>query len=231
MTLIYGHRGAKGEAPENTLTSFQECLKHGVRRCELDLHLSKDGELMVIHDPTLKRTTDRRGKVNEHLAADLVTYDARKGGPGWVSPCPIPRLEELFEQCAFEHWQLEVKSASRTRAANTVLAIREMAQRHGLLAKVPYEVGKAFFKGMARAQISGERVGMLKILFHRETLEVLGVHCFGDQASEIVHIGQAIMSQPGEANTMKYFVNTTFNYPTMAEAYRVAAYDGLNRLF
>ncbi|PVZ20425.1 MULTISPECIES: Si-specific NAD(P)(+) transhydrogenase [unclassified Pseudomonas] len=98
-------------------------------------------------------------------------------------------------------------------------------------AKVPYEVGKAFFKGMARAQISDEPVGMLKILFHRETLEVLGVHCFGDQASEIVHIGQAIMNQPGEQNTLKYFVNTTFNYPTMAEAYRVAAYDGLNRLF
>lgn len=73
MTFIYGHRGAKGEAPENTLVSFQECIKHGVRRCELDLHLSLDGELMVIHDPTLKRTTDRRGKVNEHLAADLVT--------------------------------------------------------------------------------------------------------------------------------------------------------------
>jgi glycerophosphoryl diester phosphodiesterase len=68
VTLIYGHRGAKGEAPENTLTSFQECLKHGVRRCELDLHLSMDGELMVIHDPTLKRTTDRRGKVVEHPA-------------------------------------------------------------------------------------------------------------------------------------------------------------------
>ena len=57
MTLIYGHRGAKGEAPENTLVSFQQCLEHGVRRCELDLHLSRDGELMVIHDPTLKRTT------------------------------------------------------------------------------------------------------------------------------------------------------------------------------
>ncbi len=97
--------------------------------------------------------------------------------------------------------------------------------------KVPYEVGKAFFKGMARAQISNEPVGMLKILFHRDTLQVLGVHCFGDQASEIVHIGQAIMNQPGELNTLKYFVNTTFNYPTMAEAYRVAAYDGLNRLF
>jgi len=98
-------------------------------------------------------------------------------------------------------------------------------------ANIPYEVGKAFFKGMARAQIAGEAVGMLKILFHRETLEILGVHCFGYQASEIVHIGQAIMSQKGQANTLKYFVNTTFNYPTMAEAYRVAAFDGLNRLF
>lgn len=98
-------------------------------------------------------------------------------------------------------------------------------------AKIPYEVGKAFFKSMARAQISSEPVGMLKILFHRETLAVLGVHCFGYQASEIVHIGQAIMNQPGEANTLRYFVNTTFNYPTMAEAYRVAAFDGLNRLF
>jgi len=97
--------------------------------------------------------------------------------------------------------------------------------------KVPYEVGKAFFKSMSRAQISGEETGMLKILFHRETLEILGVHCFGYQASEIVHIGQAIMNQPGEANSLKYFINTTFNFPTMAEAYRVAAYDGLNRLF
>ncbi|TBU97734.1 Si-specific NAD(P)(+) transhydrogenase [Stutzerimonas kirkiae] len=103
---------------------------------------------------------------------------------------------------------------------------RELTQ-----AKIPYEVGKAFFKGMARAQIAHEKTGMLKILFHRETLEVLGVHCFGYQASEIVHIGQAIMNQPGEANTIKYFINNTFNYPTMAEAYRVAAFDGLNRLF
>ncbi len=104
-------------------------------------------------------------------------------------------------------------------------------ERELTLEQVPYEVGKAFFKGMARAQIAVEPVGMLKILFHRETLEILGVHCFGYQASEIVHIGQAIMNQKGEANTIKYFVNTTFNYPTMAEAYRVAAFDGLNRLF
>jgi len=97
--------------------------------------------------------------------------------------------------------------------------------------KVPYEVGQAFFRTLARAQITGETTGMLKILFHRETLEILGIHCFGDQASEIVHIGQAVMAQEGDANTLNYFVNTTFNYPTMAEAYRVAAINGLNRVF
>jgi len=97
--------------------------------------------------------------------------------------------------------------------------------------KVPYEVGKSLFKNTARGLITGEQVGMLKILFHFDTLEILGIHCFGDQASEIVHIGQAIMLQEGKANTMRYFLDTTFNYPTMAEAYRIAALDGLNRVF
>ena len=97
-------------------------------------------------------------------------------------------------------------------------------------AKVPYEVGRAFFKDIARAQISGEEVGMLKILFHLDTLEILGVHCFGAESAEIVHIGQVVMDQEAGANTVTYFTNTTFNYPTMAEAYRVAALNGLNRL-
>jgi NAD(P) transhydrogenase len=97
--------------------------------------------------------------------------------------------------------------------------------------QVPYEVGRALFKTIARAQITGHTVGMLKLLFHRETLEILGIHCFGEQASEIVHIGQAIMTQPGEGNSLLYFTETTFNYPTMAEAYRVAALNGLNRIF
>lgn len=97
--------------------------------------------------------------------------------------------------------------------------------------KIPYEVGKAYFHSIARAQITGDEVGMLKIIFHFETLEILGIHCFGDQASEIVHIGQAIMNQKGDANTLRYFLNTTFNYPTMAEAYKVAALDGINRVF
>lgn len=112
----------------------------------------------------------------------------------------------------------EISSLGRTE--------RELTE-HG----VPYEVGQCSFKSLARAQITGQTVGMLKLLFHRETLQLLGIHCFGSNASEIIHIGQAIMSQPGEQNSLNYFVNSTFNYPTMAEAYRVAALNGLNRLF
>ncbi|MGB0218365.1 MAG: Si-specific NAD(P)(+) transhydrogenase [Sinimarinibacterium flocculans] len=96
-------------------------------------------------------------------------------------------------------------------------------------ARVPYEAGRASFKHIARAQMAQQTTGMLKILFHAETLQVLGVHCFGDRASEIVHIGQTVMADPAR-NSMRYFVDTTFNYPTMAEAYRVAAHNGLNRL-
>ena len=111
----------------------------------------------------------------------------------------------------------EISSLGRTE--------RELTEQN-----VPYEVGRAEFKNLARAQISGRDVGMLKILFHRETLEILGIHCFGAQSAEIVHIGQAIMSQRQEANSLMYFAETTFNYPTMAEAYRVAALYGLNRI-
>jgi NAD(P) transhydrogenase len=96
---------------------------------------------------------------------------------------------------------------------------------------VPYEVGQANFSSIARAQIAGHTVGMLKLLFHRETLELLGIHCFGERASEIIHIGQAVMTREGTGNSIRYFVETTFNYPTMAEAYRVAALNGLNRNF
>ncbi|MFO0906466.1 MAG: Si-specific NAD(P)(+) transhydrogenase [Pirellulales bacterium] len=112
----------------------------------------------------------------------------------------------------------EISSVGRTE--------RELTE-----AKIPYEIGHAQFKNLARAQITGQTVGMLKLLFHRETLEVLGVHCFGANAAEIIHIGQAILTQQPPANTLLYFINTTFNYPTMAEAYRVAALNGYNRLF
>lgn len=137
MTLIYGHRGARGEAPENTLASFAKALEAGVTRVELDLHLSADRQLMVIHDPTLKRTTGRRGKVAQHKATELQAMDARKGLSGWPRACPIPTLEQVFARFpAFEHYQLEVKSGSTAQSRTVLSAIWQLVERFGLQDKV-----------------------------------------------------------------------------------------------
>jgi NAD(P) transhydrogenase len=95
------------------------------------------------------------------------------------------------------------------------------------LQRVPYEVGIARYSEIARGQITGDQTGLLKLLFHRETRQLLGVHAIGESATEIVHIGQTVMSFDG---TIDYFRDTVFNYPTMAECYKVAALDGLNKL-
>lgn len=92
---------------------------------------------------------------------------------------------------------------------------------------VPYEVGKAEYKEIARGQIIGDTTGLLKLLFHIETRALLGVCILGEGASELVHIGQAVLAMNG---TIDYFVDTVFNYPTLAECYKTAAFDGINRL-
>lgn len=135
--LIYGHRGARGEAPENTLASFASALQAGVTRVELDLHLSADHQLMVIHDPTLQRTTGIRGRVAAHTAEQLGRMDARLGLKGWAEPCPIPTLEQLFQTFPqFEHYQLEVKSGSRGQARPVLEAILRLVDRYRLQDKV-----------------------------------------------------------------------------------------------
>ncbi|HEY4979551.1 MAG TPA: Si-specific NAD(P)(+) transhydrogenase, partial [Candidatus Acidoferrum sp.] len=92
---------------------------------------------------------------------------------------------------------------------------------------VPYEVGVAYYREIARGQISGHTEGRLKLLFHRQSLELLGVHIYGEDAAELLHIGQAVMLLKGK---MTYFIQTVFNYPTLAECYKAAAFNGLNRL-
>jgi len=92
---------------------------------------------------------------------------------------------------------------------------------------VPYEVGMAYYREVARGQIRGDTTGRLKLIFHRDTRKVLGVHIIGEGAAELVHIGQAVMTLDG---TVDYFIDTVFNYPTLAECYKVAAFNGLGRL-
>jgi NAD(P) transhydrogenase len=92
---------------------------------------------------------------------------------------------------------------------------------------IPYETGIAKFKEIARGQLIGDESGILKLLFHRETQEILGVHILGESATELIHIGQAVIALHGG---LKYFKDTVFNYPTLAECYKVAALDGYNKI-
>ena len=93
--------------------------------------------------------------------------------------------------------------------------------------KVPYEIGHAFYRETARAHIMGDTEGMLKLIFHRETLHLLGVHIIGERATELVHVGQAVIAYGG---TIEYFIDNVVNYPTLSEAYKIAALNGYNRL-
>ncbi len=92
---------------------------------------------------------------------------------------------------------------------------------------IPYDAGVASYKEIARGQLLGDEQGMLKLLIHQDDHRILGVHAIGTGATELIHIGQTVMAFGG---TAEFFVNNVFNFPTLAEAYKVAAYNGLNKL-
>ena len=94
-------------------------------------------------------------------------------------------------------------------------------------AAIPYEAGIAQYSELARGQLLGDETGMLKLLIHQENRKILGVHVIGTGATELIHIGQAVMALGG---TIDYFVDNVFNFPTLAEAYKTAALNGINKL-
>lgn len=222
------------------LETYDDCvilyLKSG-KRIKSDAILwsnGRSGNTDSLNLAAIGLTANSRGqlKVNEHYQTDIPNIYAAGDVIGWPS-----LASAAYDQgrCAAAY-MVGDENAQPVRSVPTgIYTIPEISsigknEQELTAEKVPYEVGQAFFKHLARAQIIGERSGVLKILFHRETLEILGIHCYGNHASEIIHIGQAVMESKG-GNTLEYFVNTTFNYPTMAEAYRVAALNGLNRVF
>lgn len=135
--ILYGHRGARGEAPENTLPGFLMAYRHGIRHFELDLQLSADGIPVVIHDPTLERTTGVRGKVADLTVAELAALDARQNTAPWPVAVGVPTLEEVLD--AFSetvHFQLEVKPDSRPRMNILCNRLTEMIQSRQLFNSV-----------------------------------------------------------------------------------------------
>jgi glycerophosphoryl diester phosphodiesterase len=125
--IVYGHRGARGEAPENTIAGAQHAVARGVRNLEIDLQLSSDGELVVLHDTSIKRTVGSRGKVADFSARELAKMDARASGTPWPNKrgTGIPTLTALVEALPqIQHWQLELKSgrsAYNTRLVDTLV--------------------------------------------------------------------------------------------------------------
>lgn len=178
-------------------------------------------------------TPNSRGQlaVNDHYQTDVAHVYAAGDVIGWPSLASAA-YDQGRAAAAYMVGDNDAKPV--TSVPTGIYTIPEISsigktEKELTAEKVPYEVGQASFRHLARAQITGETVGMLKLLFHRETKAILGIHCFGNNAAEIVHIGQAVMLSSN--NSLDYFTQTTFNYPTMAEAYRVAALNGLNRLF
>lgn len=110
--LLFGHRGAAAEAPENTLSGFAHAWEVGVRCFETDVRLSADGQLVLMHDPDLIRTTGRPGRVSDFSAAELGGMNACQGFPDWPSQDGIPSLRQVLEiyHNKIIAWQLEIKT-------------------------------------------------------------------------------------------------------------------------
>ncbi len=175
--------------------------------------------------------TDERGllKVNEHYQTNIPNIYAVGDVIGFPSLASTSMEQGRLAAChAFgvpthSSPQLFPYGIYTIPEISTVGHNEEELTEQGM----PYEVGKAQYREIARGQIIGDQTGLLKLIFHLDTHELLGVHIIGEGASELVHIGQAVMAFQGK---VEYFINNVFNYPTLAECYKTAAFDGINRL-
>lgn len=144
--IIYGHRGARGEAPENTLVGFETAYRHGIRHFELDVQLSSDGVPVVVHDITVDRTTEQQGKVANYTAAQLAAMDARQNTAPWPASTGIPQLEQIFDACPeVLHYQLEVKPDARNRLNVLCNRLTELIQSRQLFETVVVTSSDAWF--------------------------------------------------------------------------------------
>ena len=208
-------------------------LKSG-KRITSELLLYATGREGATSELNLKAAglkTDERGriKVNEHYqteqphiyaVGDVIGFPSLASASmeqGRLAACNIFGIKttstpELFPYAIYS--VPEISMVGKTEEELTEKA-------------VPYEIGVARYREIARGNIMGDDTGLLKLLFHQETRKILGVHIIGTGASELIHIGQTVLAFDG---TIDYFVNNVFNYPTFAECYKVAALDGYNKI-
>lgn len=175
--------------------------------------------------------TDSRGRisVNEHFETDVSHIYAAGDCIGFPS---LASTSMEQGRLAILHMFRAPVTGKRYPFPYGIYTIPEISmigktERELTEAKIPYEVGIARYDETAKGQMVGDDTGMLKILFHPDSLKVLGVHAIGENATEIIHIGQTALALDG---TIEFFRDSVFNYPTFAETYKVAAMNGLNKL-
>ena len=234
VTLRLGEEVSSIEVfEENGLPRVRTCLASG-KRIVTDKALSSIGRHGATNELNLSAaglSADGRGRLKtnssyqtavEHIYAvgDVIGFPSLASTSreqGRIAVCrafnvPASHAPELFPYGIYTIPEMSFCGATEEALTNQ---------------SVPYEIGRAVYREVPRGHIIGDLTGILKLVFHRETRELLGVHIVGDGAVELVHIGQAVLSMKG---TIDYFVNTVFNYPTLAECYKNAALDGINRL-
>ncbi|MCG8544792.1 MAG: Si-specific NAD(P)(+) transhydrogenase [Alphaproteobacteria bacterium] len=193
--------------------------------------IGRTGATEALNLENAKLTTIERGllEVNEHFQTEAPHIYAAGDVVGF--PSLASTSMEQGRQAACHAFSVDADSVEEhfPFGIYTIPEISVVGRNEQELteAGIPYEMGRAAYKEIARGQIIGDETGLLKLLFHMETRKLLGVSILGEGASELVHIGQAVIAMGG---TIDYFVDTVFNYPTLAECYKTAAFDGINRL-
>jgi len=193
--------------------------------------IGRTGATKSLNIEALGLETNKRGllKVNEHFQTKESNIYAVGDVIGFPSLASTSMEQGRLAACHAFGIETQNTRELFPYGIYTIPEISTVGRNEGELteAGIPYEVGKAQYREIARGQIIGDQTGLLKLIFHLETHELLGVHIIGEGASELIHIGQAVMAFNGK---VEYFINNVFNYPTLAECYKTAAFDGINRL-
>lgn len=176
-------------------------------------------------------TADERGKlkVNEHFQTEVSHIYAAGDVIGFPALASTSARQGRLATCHAFGLKDEIMEVPLPFGIYAIPEISYVGLNEDEATKqgIPYETGVARYKEIARGQLLGDENGMLKVLFHRQTGQVIGVHIIGEYATELIHIGQAVMALKGGLN---YLRDAVFNYPTLAECYKVAALDGYNKL-
>ncbi|MGA2440033.1 MAG: Si-specific NAD(P)(+) transhydrogenase [Tepidisphaeraceae bacterium] len=193
--------------------------------------IGRQGATEALNLPAAGLTADNRGrlKVNETFQTAVPHIYAAGDVIGFPALASTSMEQGRLASCHMFHQFANSCSSLFPYGIYTIPEISMVGQSEQQLTQqnVPYEVGLARYREIARGQLIADPNGLLKLLFHAESHRLLGVHAIGTGATELIHIGQTVMAA---GMSIEYFVDTVFNYPTLAECYKVAALDGLNRV-